>query len=102
MKNILLALLVAALFYAGSALAAVNINTANVEQLQSLPNIGAVKAEAIVKERKANGPFESVEDLTRVKGIGDKTVEKIGSDATVEDDTTSSDQKTDNSEKSTD
>lgn len=93
MKKFLVALLVASFFYAASALAAVNINTANVEQLQTLPNIGQVKAEAIVKERKANGPFKSVEDLTRVKGIGVKTVEKIGSDAAIDGDTTSSDEK---------
>ncbi|SJZ94896.1 competence protein ComEA [Pilibacter termitis] len=55
----------------------ININTADVSELQKITGIGAKKAETILEDRKANGSFASVEDLARVKGIGAKTVEKI-------------------------
>lgn len=54
-----------------------NINTANTEQLAELPGIGDAKAAAIIKERESNGPFESAEDLTRVKGIGETIASRI-------------------------
>lgn len=54
-----------------------NINTADKEQLVALPGIGPKAAEAILAYRKDNGNFKSVEELTKVKGIGDKTLEKI-------------------------
>ena len=56
--------------------ASVNINTADSTSLASLSGIGQSKAEAIVKYREANGPFASAQDLTNVKGIGLRTVEK--------------------------
>ncbi|MBA1148308.1 helix-hairpin-helix domain-containing protein [Ectothiorhodospiraceae bacterium WFHF3C12] len=60
----------------GLALAApVNINTADASALQGLDGVGPAKAAAIVDYRDANGPFSSVEDLTAVDGIGEKTVE---------------------------
>lgn len=60
-----------------SQAAAVNINTADAEQLQkSLKGIGKVKAEAIVEYRKTNGQFTSVDQLLEVKGIGKATLEK--------------------------
>ncbi len=72
------------LFLATSAFAKVNINTANVEELATLPGIGSTKAEAIVQYRKDNGQFKKVEDLTEVKGIGDKIVDKIKPEVTIE------------------
>lgn len=70
-------LLIAAALFAQSALAAVNINTADAETLaKELNGIGVKKAEAIVEYREKNGAFKSVESLTKVKGIGLKTVEK--------------------------
>lgn len=54
-----------------------NINTADKDQLVALPGIGPKAAEAILAYRKDNGNFKSVDDLTKVKGIGDKTLEKI-------------------------
>jgi competence protein ComEA len=56
--------------------AAVNINTADAMALTSLNGVGEAKAEAIVTYRDANGPFESVEQLSEVKGIGARTLEK--------------------------
>ncbi|MDP5273045.1 ComEA family DNA-binding protein [Chengkuizengella axinellae] len=55
----------------------VNINQATVEQLMTLPNIGEVKAQAIVDYREENGRFLNGAELTNVKGIGEKTVEKL-------------------------
>ncbi|NSL54667.1 ComEA family DNA-binding protein [Uliginosibacterium aquaticum] len=61
----------------GFAMAAVNINTATVEQLESLAEIGPTKARAIVDYRKTNGGFKTLEEIKQVKGIGDKTFDKI-------------------------
>ena len=55
---------------AGGAAATVDVNTATAAQLEALPGIGPTLAAAIVQEREANGPFRSVDDLTRVHGIG--------------------------------
>ena len=57
------------------ALSAVNINTASVKDLSTLNGIGKTKAEAIIKYRKANC-FKNINELTNVKGIGKKTLEK--------------------------
>lgn len=54
----------------------ININSANLEQLQQLDGIGAVKAQAIVDYREAHGAFRTVDELTKVDGIGEKTLEK--------------------------
>ncbi len=52
-----------------------DLNTATAEQLAaSLEGIGNSKAEAIVAYRNANGPFQRIEDLTLVKGIGQSTL----------------------------
>jgi competence protein ComEA len=55
----------------------ININTADAETLaETLEGIGEKKAEAIVQSRTVEGPFESVDDLDRVSGIGPKLVDK--------------------------
>lgn len=56
-----------------SAVDTVNINTANVEELTVLKGVGEKTAQAIIAYREANGPFESPEELMEVKGIGQKT-----------------------------
>ena len=57
--------------------APINVNDADVELLTELPGIGEVKAEAIVENREANGPFERADDLERVSGIGEATVDGL-------------------------
>lgn len=74
-KKILMSLI--ACFSMALSFAAVNINTATVQELQSLKGIGEKKAVAIVEYRQANGPFKTVEDLSKVKGIGAATVERL-------------------------
>lgn len=54
-----------------------NINTATAEELQMLPNIGPAIAKDIVKYRTEKGPFKSVADLDKVKGIGKKKLDAI-------------------------
>ncbi len=54
----------------------ININTATVTELMTLDGIGEVKAKAIVEYREKNGYFKSIDDITLVKGIGEKTLEK--------------------------
>lgn len=54
----------------------VDINTADAETISTeLNGVGMAKAEAIVEYRKKYGPFKSADDLSLVKGIGDRTVE---------------------------
>ncbi len=57
--------------------ARLNINTASVEALKTLPNIGDVRAKAIVSYREANGAFERVDDLIKVNGVGPATLAAI-------------------------
>ncbi len=58
------------------AVQAININTATAAELSQLDGVGETKALAIVADRDANGPFESGNDLARVRGIGEATIEK--------------------------
>lgn len=53
----------------------VNLNTANLEELKTLYSVGEVRAKAIIKYRQAHGPFQSVDELKNVTGIGDKIIE---------------------------
>ena len=71
-----LAVPVSSVFAAGDA-PQVDINRAGVEELTALPGIGEAIAKRIVEFREANGPFRRVEDLMKVKGIGEKSLAKI-------------------------
>lgn len=57
--------------------AKVNINKADAAQLETLPGVGPSTAEKIVAYRKANGPFRSVDELTRVSGIGEAKLSQM-------------------------
>ncbi|MGM0124340.1 competence protein ComEA [Enterococcus sp. AZ194] len=61
----------------------VNLNTADAAQLQELSGIGAKKAEEIIKYREENGSFKTINDLTKISGIGEKTVEKLKNSITI-------------------
>ena len=64
---------------AGGAVAGglINVNTASATELEELPGVGEVIAQAIVDYRTENGPFTSVDQLLDVSGIGDATLENI-------------------------
>ncbi len=70
---------IAGLFLLSSyAIAQVEVNSADQTALESVRGLGPSKAKAILEERKKNGPFKDANDLhTRVKGIGEKTVERM-------------------------
>jgi competence protein ComEA len=80
-----LGLALCALLAAGTALAAakpaptakVNLNTASVEQLTTLPGIGPQLAARIVEYRQKSGRFSSPQELMNVRGIGEKNFQKI-------------------------
>lgn len=55
----------------------VNINTATMEELMTLPGIGESKAKAIINYRTTNGPFKSIEEIMNVNGIKDAMFDKI-------------------------
>ncbi len=74
-------LLVAGVVHAGEP---VNINTADAEALAAAINgVGIKKARDIISFRQDNGPFESVDELARVSGIGIKTVDRSRTNITV-------------------
>ena len=85
MKRVLLGMALAlanGVVFAG----AVNINTADAKTLaKELVGVGAAKAEAIVKYRSDKGPFKSSDELKKVEGIGEATVERNKANIKVKD-----------------
>ena len=98
MKRITIAALIAATLFSSAVLASTNhphashhsttaieqtqavktnLNTATIEQLDSLKGLGPKKAKAIIDDREKNGHFKSIADLSRVKGIGSKMVSRL-------------------------
>jgi competence protein ComEA len=71
------------LFAFNFAFATVNLNTATVPELDAIKGIGPVKAKAIVDYRSKNGPFKTVDDLKKVSGFGEKTVDKLRKEVAV-------------------
>ena len=62
----------------------INVNEAGADRLEALTGVGPATANAIIEEREMNGPFESVDALLRVPGIGDSTLEELREQATVD------------------
>ena len=60
-----------------SASGLVNLNTANVTQLETLPGIGKSTAERILEYREKSGGFKKIEDLMNVRGVGEKSFLKL-------------------------
>ena len=83
MAGMMFGLLIAALSVSA---APVNINTADAKTLaQNIKGVGPKKAQAIVTYRRDNGPFKSVHDLAKVKGIGEKLIARNKSDLLLRD-----------------
>jgi competence protein ComEA len=84
LTGVMLAVLLLASQRAGAEAAPVNINTASASELAALQGIGPAKAQAIVEHREKNGQFKSVDDLKLVHGIGDKMLEQLRPQVTVD------------------
>ena len=61
----------------------IDLNTATVEELTAVRGIGEVTARRIVAFREEHGPFKRVDELLKVQGIGEKSLEKIAPQLTV-------------------
>ena len=62
---------------AGAAIKQVDLNRASEEELMRVPGIGEIMAGRIVAFRDEHGPFKRVEDLMKIKGIGEKSFQKL-------------------------
>ena len=84
LTGLLAALFLLAARHAVAESAPVNINTASAAELATISGIGPAKAQAIVDHREKNGQFKSVDDLKLVRGIGDKMLERLRPQVTVD------------------
>ena len=62
--------------FSGVAVAAVNINTATKEELTSIKGVGEKRAQEIIDYRTKNGPFKTVDDLEKIPGVGPGSSER--------------------------
>ncbi|QGM21407.1 hypothetical protein GJ672_03420 [Spiribacter sp. 2438] len=87
MHRIALSLLTAGLMVAAAGATAnptVNVNEADFDELQTLTGVGPATAEAIIEARTQLGEFQSIDELTRVNGIGEATLERMQDQVIVE------------------
>ncbi len=63
--------------------ARININTANIQELDDITGVGPVIAQRIIDYRQKNGPFQKIEDIKNVNGIGDIKFEKMKNEITI-------------------
>lgn len=77
MRSLLAFLAVLLLAFSAYAADVVNLNEASAKDLEKLPGLGHSKAAAVIQYRAKNGPFTSIDDLGKVKGIGKVTLEKL-------------------------
>ena len=61
----------------------ININTASEKELQELPGVGPATSARIIEYRETNGPFQKIEDIKKVRGIGDTKFEKLKDQVTI-------------------
>ena len=61
----------------------ININTASLEELDKITGVGPIIGQRIIDYRNTNGPFQKIEDIKNVKGIGDVTFEKMKDEITI-------------------
>jgi len=61
----------------------INTNTADKQELEKITGVGPVIAQRIIDYRNKNGPFQTIEDIKKVNGIGDKTFEKMKNEITI-------------------
>lgn len=89
MKKLLLTALLALSLspLCASASAPVDINSADAAMLEQVRGIGPAKASAIVAYREENGSFQSVDDLVKVPGIGERSLEQLREQVTIGDET---------------
>lgn len=81
--KILVAAILLTLFSALAVAEPVNINTADAATLRTLDGIGTARAAAIIEDRQTNGNFNTIEDITRVSGIGQGILSSIRDQITV-------------------
>lgn len=62
----------------------INLNTATRSELMTLPRVGSVTADRIITYRESHGGFNNIDELLHIKGIGDKTLERIREEVTIE------------------
>jgi len=84
MKKLIPIIVLALLAVSSGAIAAdaipngvVNVNTASADELQYLPRVGPALAGRILEFREANGPFEAIDELVAVRGIGETSLENL-------------------------
>ena len=75
--SVLIVVAVLTTFCVAVAAEKININKASIEELTTLKKIGPKIAERIVQYREENGDFKKIDDITNVKGVGEKTFEMI-------------------------